>query len=244
MTDPEAIKARLSRFVDKPVTELELRRSLRGRRAIRPAWLLGQRIADALYGPGLDTSKNQTEIDHFHPDRVTYQPSGWRFLSRVLHKRDIGRDEVFVDFGSGKGRVLYRAARYPFKRVVGVEISAALSSIARSNLEQNRRRLRCPEVEIVTTDVADFEIPDDMTVGYFYHPFAGDTFRRVIDRIVESIDRAPRRVRLIYACPAMEDYVLATERFRLERRSRGGPGDHLNRRVCMYVYVPPSESLS
>ncbi len=135
----------------------------------------------------------------------------------------------------------YRAARYPFARVVGVEISPPLSAAATRNLERNRHKLPLPGVQVVTADVVDFEVPDDMTVAYFYCPFVGTTFRKVLDGIVDSIDRSPRRVRLIYACPAMEDDVLASGRFRLERRSRGGLRDRLSSRVCMYVHEPASQ---
>lgn len=101
--------------------------------------------------------------------------------------------DVFVDFGSGKGRIVYQAARYPLKRVIGVEISEKLNEIASANIEQNRSRLRCQDVELVTCDAADYGIPDDMTIAYFIYPFAGETFRHVIENIVDSLVRNPRQ---------------------------------------------------
>lgn len=80
---------------------------------------------------GLDTSAHAIEPGHLHPDRVWYQPSGWNFLPRVLRGEEVPATDVFVDFGSGKGRVLYQAAQNRFARVIGVEISAALSEAAR-----------------------------------------------------------------------------------------------------------------
>jgi SAM-dependent methyltransferase len=191
-----------------------------------------------VFGPGLDTSKTQLEPDHFHPDRVTYQPSGWRYLRRGLRGLDVGPSDVFVDFGAGKGRVLCQAARYPFARVIGVEISDRLADVARANVDRNRHRFTCQAVEVVTADAVDYQIPDDLTVAYFYHPFAGRTFETVIDRLVESIERKPRRVTIVYACPGLERYILASGHFRLARTSRGGFGDFLNRRVSVYVHYP------
>ena len=43
-----------------------------------------------------------------------------------------------------------------------------------------------------------------MTVAYLYHPFAGAVFDRVIDNIARSIQRNPRRVRLVYVGPILE----------------------------------------
>jgi SAM-dependent methyltransferase len=183
----------------------------------------------------VNTTGRQLEIDHFHPDRVKYEPSGWLFLRRGMRRRDATSGDVFVDFGSGKGRVVYQAARrYPFARVIGVEISERLNEVARANIERNRARLRCSNIEFVSCDAAVYTIPDDMTFAYFYFPFAGETFRTVLGNIVSSIDRNPRRVRLIYACPKLEDVILQTGRFRLVRRSRGGPFDFLPARVSVY----------
>jgi hypothetical protein len=183
----------------------------------------------------ISTAGIQLELDHFHPDRVKYEPSGWRFLRRGLKRREVTKDAVFVDFGSGKGRVVYEAAaRYSFARVIGVEISERLNEVARSNIERNRKRLKCKDVELVTCDAAVYAIPDDMTFGYFYFPFAGDTFRVVVENIVASLERKPRRVRLIYASPKLEDVILATGRFRRVRTSRGGLVDFLPSRVSVY----------
>jgi hypothetical protein len=83
-------------------------------------------------------------------------------------------------------------------------------------------RHRCANIEIVVSDAADFRVPDDLTIGYLYHPFRHATLDAVLRNIVNSLDRRPRRVRLIYVCPQGAEQVLATRRFRLlkEQRSR------------------------
>lgn len=94
----------------------------------------------------------------------------------------------------------------------------------------------------MTCDAADYGIPDDMTIAYFFYPFAGETFRRVIENIVDSLGRNPRRIRLIYACPHLEDVVLGTGRFRLVRAVRIGRHDYLPRRISVYVSDDPLAS--
>lgn len=156
------------------------------------------------------------------PGRFRYSESRWTMLPRVLRKRDVHPEDVFVDFGSGMGRVVCQAARYPFARVIGVELSDRLNEVARENIRRNRHRFGCCDVEVVTSDVLDFEIPDDLTYAYFFNPFGGDVFRTVINRIIESVDRNPRRLTLIYGYPyIMEDYLQSTGRFALIRRSKG-----------------------
>jgi SAM-dependent methyltransferase len=217
---PDAPAARLVEALNKPVRELGVERptGVRGWLQVRR-----RRVEHKLYERGVETKECVAGIDHFHPDRVTYQPSGWRYLRRALRRRDVGPDDVFLDLGSGKGRVLCVAARYPFARVIGVEIAADLNAVARANLDRVRRR--CRDVELVTADAVEYEIPDDVTVVYLYHPFVGDTFRRVMGNLVASLDRAPRELRLIYALPTLAAEVEATGRFRLLRTSRGGIRD-------------------
>ena len=66
---------------------------------------------------------------------VRYQPSSVEEFGRLMGKLDVDhREFVFVDYGSGKGRVLMLAADYPFKRIVGVEFSPPLDRIARENI--------------------------------------------------------------------------------------------------------------
>lgn len=201
-----------------------------GRLYRRLRWNLG----DLLYDRGLDTIGRRTELEHFHSEYNRYEPSAWWYFRSAIKRRRIKSDDVFVDFGSGLGRVLYQAARLPFRRVVGVEVSSALADESRVKLEQVRDRLRCQDVEVVAADAAEFAVPDDMTYAYFYHPFGGRTFR-VLTNIIESMDRRPRKLRLVYVCPAMEDVILATGRFRLERRIKGGWRDkEIRWRICVY----------
>ena len=98
--------------------------------------------------------------------------------------------------------------------MIGVEISPALAEIARTNLATRRHQHRCPNVEIVVADAKEFPVPDDLTIAYFWHPFTGETREAVLRGIIDSIDRHPRRVRLIYLGPHGAE-VLATGRFRL-----------------------------
>jgi tRNA A58 N-methylase Trm61 len=131
--------------------------------------------------------------------------------------------------------VLLQAARYPFGRVIGVEISEELNRTARANLDRKKGRLACRNIELVTADAAEYEVPDDATVGYLFYPFTGETFDKVIRNILSSLDRNPRRFTLVYACPELEERILQTGRFKLARQVPGGRRDHIGRRVNVYV---------
>ena len=150
-----------------------------------------------------------------------YEPAGWLTLRRVLRSGEVSADDVFIDLGSGKGRVLLQAARYPFKRVIGVEISESLNEIARKNLSRSMPRLACKNIELVTADLAEYEIPDDVTVAFIYNPVRGELFSTVVDKLLASLDRRPRDLRLIYRIPLEEPRLTRTGRFRLLKSARG-----------------------
>ena len=169
---------------------------------------------------GLETFR-PVVTDQHDAERGFYKPLPWGTLSRILGESDVGPDDVFIDLGAGKGRAVFLAARYPFKRVIGVELSAELSAVARTNIEQVRDQLLCQDIEIVTSDILDYEIPDDATVVFFYNPFQGQVFESAIQKLLESVDRRPRQVRLIYVHPMELEYLKSTGRFRLVRRVRG-----------------------
>jgi len=211
--------ARLKRLREGGITRARVSRLL-----TLPFWAIHDRLGDLIFERALDSRTAREEYAN-DPDRaeaghLPYGATDWLDLVRAMWAVRPGPDDVFVDFGSGKGRVLSRAATYQLRRVVGVELSEPLNEIARANLAVLRPLLKTSEIELVTADAAAWEVPDDMTIGYFANPFLGDVFRAVIDNIVRSIDRNPRRVRLVYVNPVEEAKILATGRFRVTRRLR------------------------
>ena len=228
MSDTNSPERKLRKALGNTLGKLPREKRLLGLRSDIARWL-GNRAFER----GLQTARPEVELDHFRPECTHYVPSGWLDLRRALPKHAVQPTDVFVDFGSGKGRVVYQAAKYPFARVVGVEISTKLNELARQNIDRNLRKLVCPNIELVNADAADFEIPDDMTVAYFFIPFTGETFEAVLRNIIKSLDRNPRRLRIIYSFPEPEDRILSTGRFELVRTVRRRPDDP--RRTAVYA---------
>ncbi len=188
---------------------------------------------------GIDTSgyADLEELGIDAPGRRRYEPSKWLDLRRILREEDIGPDDVFLDAGSGKGRVVLEATRYGFSRVIGVELSPELNAIATANLQARRQSLRCREVELVSADIAEYEIPDDVTVIYHYNSTGGDVFAAFVGHLVESLDRTPRRLRFIYNVALEEETLLRTGRFREVRAARGlRPGRAWSRKMSIRMY--------
>lgn len=170
--------------------------------------------------------------------RTDYKASPWFTLRRALPKASVNSGDVFLDLGCGMGRVVFQAAaRYPFRRVIGVELSPDLLAIARRNIAANTKRLRCSNVELVCSDVLDYQIPDDVTVVFLYNPFRGDVFSVVLSHLLASVDRKFRPLRVIYANPVEHDMLLAAGRFRQVKRIRGmRPDPEWSRSNSVHIY--------
>jgi SAM-dependent methyltransferase len=134
-----------------------------------------------------------------HGDRTRYWYYMWGTLKRILQPDEVSSEDVFIDFGCGTGRVLLEAAdHYSFKRVIGIDVVPQLTELAEETLARNRHRLRCKEIEIVTQDALDYALPDDVTIAYFYEPFHGAILEAVLAKLTASVDRSPRRLRIVW----------------------------------------------
>jgi precorrin-6B methylase 2 len=159
---------------------------------------------------GVKTSGRLVLAEH-DEESINYVPIGWRRLRQALPTDSVTERDVFIDIGSGMGRaVLEAAAFYPFGRVIGVELSEQLHSIAEQNFAQTTRRLRCRNIELVNTDVREYRLPDDVTVVFINNSVRGSILAGVLKEISASVARKPRGVRLIYASPLEADAVTAT----------------------------------
>jgi SAM-dependent methyltransferase len=88
---------------------------------------------------------------------------------------------TFVDVGAGMGRVMLLAARRPFRAVIGVEISPALTEIARENVAAARDEVRLArDVRVVCADAATYAFPRGDLVVYLYNPFRAPVMEKML----------------------------------------------------------------
>jgi SAM-dependent methyltransferase len=167
--------------------------------------------------------------------------SDWLTLPRIFKRGEITSDDVFLDAGCGQGRMLLEAAsRYPFKRVIGLEISHGLAAVAERNAALAASKLKAP-VEVFRADVTEYEIPDDVTVVFVGNPFRGDIFAGFMRQLLASLDRRPRRLRLVYNGPREERQLLESGRFERVRYGRSFlSGAERHRHIVLYEARPAS----
>lgn len=137
-----------------------------------------------------------------------YAPTSIHAFRAFMQKTDIipGQD-VFVDYGSGLGRVLVLASEYPFRKIIGVEVSQRLAALSRRNIENYRGEVLCRDISIWCGNADKFPLPDESSVIYFYNPFHGRVLAEVFDQMRMSLRARPRRLRIIYNNPVHFDSV-------------------------------------
>lgn len=140
----------------------------------------------------LDISeKSKQHSEEYKPTRIRH----FRLLIKALN---LPEGSVFVDMGSGKGRVLLTASLNNFKRITGVEISSQLCEIARENKAKFEKALgKQLPINIVNIDVLEYNVQNDENVFYFYNPFDNYIMERIIERIKQSLIDNPRKIWLI-----------------------------------------------
>jgi SAM-dependent methyltransferase len=137
-----------------------------------------------------------------------YQPTRVRHFKKLMNTLTFPSDSVFVDLGSGKGRLLLIASEYDFKRVVGVEFSHDLCKEARKNLLIFRKKVEFDvDVEIIESDVVNYEIKDNENVFFLFSPFDEVVMAACLKNISISLEKKPRRVWLIYNNPVHHKIV-------------------------------------
>lgn len=153
------------------------------------------RALDGLWGVQTSRVRLGGELGYENTDYNFYLATPWVGLVRLLRRCPIDADSVFIDVGCGSGRPLFLALLFPFKKVIGLERSAALCEEA----EQNKRArlvrwLNGPaRVEVVCADVVDYVVPAEVTHLYLACPFGQKTTDAFFARLAESPWRTPER---------------------------------------------------
>ena len=130
-----------------------------------------------------------------YKDGTYYQPAAYKILKRCLNCFQLTENDVFIDIGSGKGRVIFFFAQFKLYKVIGIEFHKELVNIAKRNLSHLKRN-HCP-IEIVECDAAIADLSKG-TIFFLYNPFGLKTLTAVLNNIKNSLISNPRTIRIIY----------------------------------------------
>jgi SAM-dependent methyltransferase len=142
-----------------------------------------------------------------------YQPTDPALFHEMLDKLDIDfRQFVFIDIGSGKGRVLLMAADYPFRKIVGVELLPELHRIAQENIRKYKSESqKCFSIESVCRDARDFVFPPEPMVLYLFNPLPEWGLVTLLANLERSLAQDPSPLFVLYHNPLLEHVLTQCE---------------------------------
>jgi SAM-dependent methyltransferase len=111
---------------------------------------------------------------------------------------------TFVDLGCGKGKVLLLASNYPFRKIIGVEFSVELASVASRNCRAYRSiKQKCRDLSALCQDAAAYQLPPGPVVVYMFNPFKEPVMKSVLAEMRNCLERGRQDLYVIYFAPAL-----------------------------------------
>lgn len=130
----------------------------------------------------------------------------------------------FLDIGSGQGKALLLAAWFPFRSIVGVELSTSLHAVAQDNIVRYTGPCRADSIVSMNADALTADLPSRDFMCFLFNPFDGDVLALFVERLEASIRDDPRHVLLIYGNGDPE-HVAALDNSSLFRPRPAGTDD-------------------
>ena len=163
---------------------------------------LRNRIEDQMWERRLGVRTIGKVMVHCH-DAHYYGTFAYRSIFMILQRLNLTADDVFVDIGCGKGRVVCCAATHGIRHAIGVDIDGDLCRIARDNAKRLLNR-QAP-IDIIHAPAQECDYMQG-TKFLLFNPFGERTLRQVASVIARSVRERRRPVQIAYVNPA-HDHV-------------------------------------
>ena len=144
--------------------------------------------------------RDDTNADQYrHP----YEPTPYSVLERLASYGLIGKDDVVLDYGCGKGRVGFFLSYRTKAQTVGIEYDPHIYGSA---LENQKTALSKGKTAFVEARAEEYAVQREVNRCYFFNPFSVEILHKVMARILESYYAHPREIFLFFYYPA-DEYI-------------------------------------
>lgn len=146
------------------------------------------------------SGRDETNADAYHHP---YEPTPYTVLDRLAKSGLIGKDDVVLDYGCGKGRVGFFLSHRAKVKAIGIEYDERIYQDTLKNRETTISRIK---PGFVLTRAEEYEVPPEVNRCYFFNPFSVEILHKVMARIIESWYAHPREIFLFFYYPA-DEYI-------------------------------------
>ena len=143
--------------------------------------------------------------DDSHSDayRYPYEPTPYCVLERLGNSGWMGKKNVVLDYGTGKGRVCFFLSYQTRCRAVGIEYDERIFLAAEGN---RRHGVSGPRTSFVKARAEEYAVPEEVDRCYFFNPFSVEILQKVLTEIYSSFYENPREILLFFYYPS-DEYV-------------------------------------
>ena len=135
--------------------------------------------------------------EYHHP----YEPTPYSVLERLANSGLVGKDDVVLDYGCGKGRVGFFLSCQVKAKTIGIEYDERIYGSALEN-----RHTAKAKASFLLTRAEEYEVPPEVNRCYFFNPFSVEILHDVCARILESWYEHPREIFLFFYYP-VDEYI-------------------------------------
>ena len=153
------------------------------------------------------SGRDDSNSDTYH---YPYEPTPYSVLERLAVQEYIGKKNMLVDYGCGKGRVDFFLSYQTKCRSVGIEYDERIFSRA---VENKKDAVSGGRTEFLLENAETYEIDPVADRFYFFNPFSVEILQKVMGRIRESYYENPREMLLFFYYPSDEyvSYLMTVE---------------------------------
>ncbi|HEY9340098.1 MAG TPA: class I SAM-dependent methyltransferase [Hanamia sp.] len=139
-----------------------------------------------------------------------YQGANYFLLEKAFnYLKEVKAKDSFIDFGSGKGRVMAVAAFHGFRKITGIDFAASLCALAKENLNKIQPQFSQTKFTILCDDAVNYPIQKEDSVFFFFNPFDEIIMLKVVKNILKSLKEYPREVYVVYINPLHKEIFLS-----------------------------------
>lgn len=138
------------------------------------------------------TGRDDSNSDQY---RYPYEPTPYGVLERLANSGYIGKKDIVLDYGCGKGRVDFFLSYQTKARTIGIEYD---ERIYQSAIENQKNAVSKGKTEFVLERAENYEVPELVNRCYFFNPFSVELLRKVMARIIKSYYENPREIFLMF----------------------------------------------
>jgi len=162
---------------------------------------------DSLYDDYLNIQTQWEEEDEGNKgtDDHNYEVTSYFFLERLFKAFPFSEDDHIVDFGCGKGRVLFMAAHNSCRYISGIENHKGRYEILKTNIDKHQQKHgKEAEFNVHNIDARSAPIDSKANKFFFFEPFSLDIFKLLMQNIIQSIKDSPRDASIFLYLPHAE----------------------------------------